>query len=129
LSTGTSTSPTSTSPARFTTCAASSPYYPQSNCKIEQFHRTIKGDGIRTETPLSLDDAQRIVTHEVEHDNTARLRSTIGYVTPLTMPEARDGAIFEDRDRKLDRARERRKQQRQAERQAALDGQLAVATP
>jgi transposase InsO family protein len=35
--------------------------YPQSNGKIERFHQTIKGHGIHTETPLSLDDAERIV--------------------------------------------------------------------
>ena len=38
-----------------------SPYYPQSNGNIERFHRTIQGDCLRTETPLSLADAQRIV--------------------------------------------------------------------
>jgi len=38
-----------------------STYYPQSNGKIERFHRTIKGDCIRTETPRSLEDARRIV--------------------------------------------------------------------
>ena len=34
---------------------------PPSNGKIERWHRTIKGDGIRTPTPWSLADAQRIV--------------------------------------------------------------------
>jgi transposase InsO family protein len=105
-----------------------SPYYPQSNGKIERFHRTLKGDCIRTETPLTLDDAQRIVARYVEHYNTVRLHSAIGYVTPLAKLEGRDRAILDERDRKLDVARERRKQQRQALRQAALDGQPAVAT-
>jgi len=105
-----------------------SPYYPQSNGKIERFHRTIKGDCIRTETPLTLEDAQRIVTRYVEHYNTVRLHSAIGYITPQTKLEGRDKEIFAARDRKLAAARERRKARRQAARQAALDGQPATTT-
>jgi transposase InsO family protein len=105
-----------------------SPYYPQSNGKIERFHRTIKGDCIRTETPLSLEDARRVVARYVGHYNTVRLHSAIGYVTPQAKLEGREMAIFAERDRKLEAARERRKERRQAQRQAALDGQPAVAT-
>lgn len=105
-----------------------SPYYPQSNGKIERFHRTIKGDCIRPETPLSLEDARRIVTRYVEQYNTERLHSAIGYVTPQTKLDGREKTIFAERDRKLETARERRKEKRQATRQAALDGQPAVTT-
>jgi putative transposase len=105
-----------------------SPYYPQSNGKIERFHRTIKGDCIRPETPLTLEDAQRIVARYVEHYNTVRLHSAIGYLTPKDKLEGRDQEIFAARDRKLEAARERRKAKRQATRQAALDGQPATAT-
>ena len=34
-----------------------SAHYPQSNSKIEHFHWTIKRDWVRTEIPLSLEDA------------------------------------------------------------------------
>ncbi len=105
-----------------------SPYYPQSNGKIERFHRTIKGDCIRTETPLSLEDARRVVERYVEHYNTVRLHSAIGYVTPQAKLEGREKAIFTERDRKLEAARERRKELRKAQRQATLDGQPEVAT-
>jgi putative transposase len=105
-----------------------SPYYPQSNGKIERFHRTIKGDCIRTETPLTLEDAVRVVTRYVEHYNNVRLHSAIGYVTPQDKLEGREKTVFADRDRKLDQARERRKENRRQARQAALDGQPANAT-
>ena len=100
-----------------------SPYYPQSNGKIERWHRTIKGDCIRPETPLTLEDALRIVARYVEQYNTVRLHSAIGYVTPQAKLEGREKAIWAERDRKLEQARERRKEKRHAARQAALDGQ------
>ena len=97
-----------------------SPYYPQSNGKLERFHRTIKGDCIRTGTPLSLEDAQRVVARYVEYYNTVRLHSAIGYITPKDKLEGKEKAIFAERDRKLAEARERRKAQRQAARETAL---------
>jgi putative transposase len=109
--------------------ARTSPYYPQSNGKIERWHRILKEDCIRPGTPLSLEDAQRIVTRFVEHYNTVRLHSAIGYLTPQDKLDGREQEIFDARDRKLEEARERRKAKRHAARQAALDGQPANATP
>jgi putative transposase len=92
-----------------------SPYYPQSNGKIERWHKTLKGDCIRVMVPLSLDEARRIVSEYITHYNEVRLHSAVGYVTPRDRLEGRDHAIHVERDRKLAEARERRKQQRQAE--------------
>ena len=86
-----------------------SPYYPQSNGKIERWHRILKEECIRPGTPLTLEDARRIVGKFVEHYNTVRLHSAIGYVTPKDKLEGRDKEIFDARDRKLEAARERRK--------------------
>jgi transposase InsO family protein len=110
------------------THARTSPYYPQSNGKIERWHRILKEDCIRPGTPLTLEDARRIVARFVEHYNTVRLHSAIGYLTPKDKLEGRDKEIFAARDRKLEAARERRKAKRHAARQAALDGQPAVTT-
>ena len=52
-----------------------SPYYPQSNGKIERFHRTLKHDAVRTQTPLTKADADRVVAKFVTHYNTERLTS------------------------------------------------------
>ena len=90
-----------------------SPYYPQSNGKLERFHKTVKGECIRVKVPLSLDDARRIVTDYVAHYNQVRLHSAIGYVTPNDKLLGNDAAIHAARDRKLAEARERRKQLRQ----------------
>ena len=95
-----------------------SPYYPQSNGKIERFHRTLKGDCIRAQVPLSLEDARRLVTNYVAHYNDKRLHSAIGYITPRDMLEGRAQQIFDERDRKLAEARERRKLLRDSTRQA-----------
>jgi hypothetical protein len=97
-----------------------SPYYPQSNGKVERLHRTIKGECIRTETPLAGEDAQRIVAKYVAYSNGVRLRSAIGYVTPKDKLRGREKAIFAERDGKLAEGRERRKAQRQASGAPAL---------
>jgi transposase InsO family protein len=94
-----------------------SPYYPQSNGKIERWHKTLKGDCIRVKVPLSLDEARTTVSEYVAHYNTIRLHSAIGYVTPNDKLEGRDKEIFDVRDRKLAEARERRTQVRQAQQQ------------
>lgn len=90
-----------------------SPYYPQSNGKIERWHGTIKRECIRPGTPLSLEDARRIVAKYIEYYNTERLHSALGYVTPRDKLEGRDKEIFAARDRKLEAARELRKQRRE----------------
>ncbi len=55
-----------------------SPYYPQSNGKLERWHRSIKGECIRPGVPLSLEDARRLVAEYVTHYNEVRLHSAIG---------------------------------------------------
>jgi putative transposase len=85
-----------------------SPYYPQSNGKIERWHQTVKRDCIRPHVPLSLEEARRLVEGFVDHYNHVRLHSAIGYVTPADKLAGREAAIFAARDRKLREARERR---------------------
>ena len=89
-----------------------SPYYPQSNGKIERWHQSIKSECIRKGTPLSLEDAKRSVSHYVEYYNTVRLHSAIGYITPQDKLEGREKEVFAERSRKLQEAREQRKMQR-----------------
>jgi transposase InsO family protein len=95
-----------------TTHVLTSPHYPQSNGKLERYHRTLKEQAIRPKTPLTLEDARRVVGEFVEHYNTVRLHSALGYVTPRDRLEGRHTEIYAARDRKLEAAREARRQRR-----------------
>ena len=79
-----------------------SPFYPQSNGKIERWHKSLKAECIRPGTPLSLDDARRLVSRYVDDYNNIRLNSATGYITPKDMIAGRQQEIHGERDRKLE---------------------------
>jgi putative transposase len=90
-----------------------SPFYPQSNGKIERWHQSLKAECLRPGAPLCLQDARRLVNRYVEYYNTVRLHSALGYVTPQAMREGRQQEIWNERDRKLELARFERQRRRQ----------------
>lgn len=89
-----------------------SPFYPQSNGKIERWHKSLKQECIRPKTPLSLEEARKTVGEYVDHYNNVRLHSAIGYVAPADKLVGNDVKILKERDRKLELAREKRKLKR-----------------
>ena len=89
-----------------------SPYYPQSNGKIERWHGTLKQECIRPGVLLSLEDARQVVGRFVEHYNEVRLNSAIRYVAPADKLKGKDQQIFKERDSKLESARQARKVRR-----------------
>ena len=97
-----------------------SPYYPQSNGKMERWNGSIKSECIRPGVPLSLDQAQDLITQYVQVYNEQRLHSAIGYVSPQTMLEGRREQVHADRDRKLEAARQLREQNARRQRAAQL---------
>jgi len=64
-------------------------------------------------TPLSLDDARRLVEGYVEHYDNVRLNSAVVYITPKDMLAGRQQEIHAERDRKLEAARKQRQIRRQ----------------
>jgi transposase InsO family protein len=104
-----------------------SPYYPQSNGKLERYHQTLKVTTIRPKAPSTLEEARRVVAAFVAYYNQQRLHSAIGFITPADMLAGRAEAIWTARDQKLEAARARRRAawqqdapQPSAERQSAL---------
>jgi len=96
-----------------------SPYYPQSNGKLERWHGSVKRECVRLVPPDSLEAARRSIARYVEHYNTVRLHSALSYVTPADKLASLDVEIFAERDRKLEEARERRAVARRAAREVA----------
>jgi len=87
-----------------------SPYYPQSNGKIERFHKTIKTECIRPQCPISYEDAVRIIDKYIYEYNHERLHSAIGYITPMDMMNNRQDVIKKERVLKVSKRRNERKQ-------------------
>ena len=96
-----------------------SPYYPQSNGKIERWHGSLKRECIRPACPTDAADARRRMSRFVDDYNHVRLHSALGYVAPADKLNGLDGVIFAERDRKLEEARTRRAAERRAPQEVA----------
>lgn len=97
-----------------------SPYYPQSNGKLERWHKSLKTETIRPNCPRDAKEAIKLIGDYVRHYNEVRLQSAIGYVTPADYLEGLAPEIHAERDRKLVEARQRR-------RSASRDTEVAMA--
>lgn len=96
-----------------------SPFYPQSNGKLERWHGSLKRECIRPACPADVENARRRVAAFVDDYNHARLHSALGYITPADKLNGLEELIFADRDAKLEAARERRREARLALREVA----------
>lgn len=56
--------------------------YPQSNGKIERYHRTIHEECLRTRSLIDIDDARKQIAEFIDYYNTKRLHSSLFYLTP-----------------------------------------------
>ena len=80
--------------------------------QFNPFFQSLKKECIRPKTPLSLEDARRIVGQFVDTYNNQRLHSAIGYITPWDKLAVRAEEISHDRERKLMKERLKRKEGR-----------------
>ena len=81
--------------------------------ELASWDKSLKSECIRPRTPLSLEDARRLVEGYVERYNNVRLNSATGYITPRDMLMGRQPEIHAERDRKLEAARQQRQSHRQ----------------
>ena len=92
-----------------------SPYYPQSNGKLERWNKSFKVEGWRPGLIQDLEQARALTQAYVEHYNEVRLHSAIGYITPKDKWAGREQEIWKQRDEQLANAREWRAQKRRGE--------------
>ena len=79
--------------------------YPQSNGKIERFHRTIHCECLQQKSLINLEDARRQVAEFIEFYNNKRLHSSLYYLTPDDYVENRIEKRLEERRNKLSSAK------------------------
>ncbi|MCP4270130.1 MAG: IS3 family transposase [Candidatus Brocadiaceae bacterium] len=84
------------------------PYYPQSNGKVERVQKTIKQETIRKKAPESVEEARKDVKEYIDHYNYERLHSAIGYIAPIDMLNGKAKVIKDERDKKLKAAKAKR---------------------
>lgn len=95
------------------THTTTSPYYPQSNGKLERSNKTIK-EFLRTQYMVDFDDGYRIIAEFIQYYNTERLHSAIGYISPADKLAGHAPQILQQREEKLQKARLQRKLRRDA---------------
>lgn len=83
---------------------------PQSNGKLERYHRTLKTECVRGAGWCELTQAIQQMEIYVNYYNTERLHSAIGYVTPQIKLQQLEAAVFARRYKQLSQARKLRQQ-------------------
>ena len=79
--------------------------YPQSNGKIERFHRTIKSEKIRVSSFVDIKDARDQINTYINEYNDERLHSAINYLTPNDVFNGLKERRLAERKIKIDNAR------------------------
>lgn len=83
--------------------------HPQSNGKLERFHRTAKEESIRQIPQFTVEQVKAEFAKWIEKYNNVRLHSALGYVAPMDVYKGRQAEIFAVREKKLLSAKEARK--------------------
>lgn len=83
--------------------------HPQSNGKLERYHRTLEEECIRQKPLLDLEDARQQIQRYVDYYNTRRLHSALFYLTPDDFLNGRVEQRVWERETKLQLAKEQRK--------------------
>jgi len=83
--------------------------YPQSNGKIERFHRSINSECLKSHSLIDLEDARKQIAQYITYYNTKRLHSALYYITPEDFLNGKADDILKTRQKKLNDALDSRK--------------------
>ncbi len=82
--------------------------YPQSNGKIERFHRIINKEHLTKTSMIDIDDARKQLNNYIDHYNNKRLHSALFYLTPSDFLNNKIDQKIKERETKLYAARKAR---------------------
>lgn len=82
--------------------------YPQSNGKIERYHRTVHEECLMTKSMIDLDDARKQIAEFIDYYNSKSLHSSLFYLTPDDFLNNRIKEKLEERNTKLQLAKKAR---------------------
>jgi putative transposase len=82
--------------------------YPQSNGKIERYHRTIHQECLETKSLINLEDAREQTAKFIDYYNMKRLHSSLFYLTPDDFLNNRINEKLDERNTKLQLAKKAR---------------------
>jgi len=93
--------------------------YPQSNGKIERYHKSMEEECLRTSSMINLEDAREQVARYVDHYNNKRLHSSLFYLRPVDFLNGNVDELLKARQDKLDKATENRRKYWEAKKNVA----------
>jgi len=82
--------------------------HPQSNGKIERFNGLVRQECLRPESPVTVEEVQKVVGQYIEEYNNRRLHSSIDYMRPVDYYRGNPEEIKKLRVEKLAIAKEKR---------------------
>jgi len=78
--------------------------YPQSNGKIERFHRSVGIECLHTNSFISIEDAREIIAKYIDYYNRIRLHSALFYLSPEDFLSGKEKQRIAQREHKLEQA-------------------------
>lgn len=82
--------------------------YPQSNGKIERFHRTLGTECLKNSSFINMEDAKMQIKEFIDYYNNKRLHSALYYLRPVDFINGNVDYLINKRNKKLDKATELR---------------------
>lgn len=98
-------------------------HHPESNGRIERFHRSLRQEGLAEHSPQNLYEAHDIIAAWIDEYNNRRLHAGLAYLTPCDWLHDQQQSRLAERQDKLAQARRRRYRENLKRRHNTIDCQ------
>jgi transposase InsO family protein len=84
--------------------------HPESNGRIERYHRSVREEGLTDREPGNVNQARDVIAEWVDYYNNKRLHGALNYLRPVDYYRGDPEVLLAERRRKLAEAAERRRE-------------------